>query len=90
MGHEHSGDRTIVIECLPGSELPDRLRDAGYTERTANPPEGERFIASAIAERLVLSSSGAYELASEGSTKAIITPSHSGIVKVRRFTFSIA
>jgi hypothetical protein len=44
----------------------------------------------AITERLELSSSGAYVAASENSTKAIITRSHSGICKVMRYSFALS
>jgi hypothetical protein len=83
------GDRTIVVECLPGSNVPHRLRGAGYdlTEIEG----GERIIAGAITERLELSSSGAFVPATEGSTKPIATTVvHSGICKVERFAFSMA
>jgi hypothetical protein len=81
------GDQIIVIECLPGSVVPDRLRDAGYDLRPADPPEGERIIAGSIVERLELSSSGAFEPATENSTKPIFTRTHAGICKVLRFAF---
>jgi hypothetical protein len=84
------GDQIIVVECLPGSVVPDRLRDAGYDLRPGDPPEGERIIPGSITERLELSSSGAFMAASENRTKPIHIRSHSGVCRVRRYRFTIA
>jgi hypothetical protein len=84
------GHPIIVLECLPGSSLPDELRDAGYMLERAEPYVTERIIANNIIERLELSSSGALIAATEGSTRPIATTVvHSGITRVMRFTFSI-
>jgi hypothetical protein len=79
-----------VVECLPGSELPDHLLAAGYDVRPADPPEGERIIPGSITELLTLSSSGAFEAATENSTMPIYTRTHSGVCRVRRYRFTIA
>ena len=83
------GDPTIVFECLPGSTLPDDLRDKGDTVVPADPPTTERIIAGSVIERLELSSSGAFMPATEGSTRPVYLRSHSGIVRVERFQFNI-
>src|SRR6516225_3856328 len=51
------GEAEIRFETLPGSGLPAELKAAGYDLRSDG--HGERILASAITERLVLSSSGA-------------------------------
>jgi hypothetical protein len=83
-----AGKAEVTIECLPGSLLPDELRDAGY--QLTEIDGGERIIAGSIVERLTLSSSGAYEPATEGSTKPVHLRSHSGICKTVRYSFTIA
>jgi hypothetical protein len=82
-----AGRAEVMIEVLPGSTLPDELRDAGYDLTEID--GGERIIAGSIVEQLELSSSGAFMPATEGSTKAVYLRTHSGICKTQRFTFSI-
>jgi hypothetical protein len=82
------GAREVTIECLPASELPDRLRKAGYDLTEID--GGERIIPGSITELLTLSSSGAFEAATENSTKSIYTRTHSGVCRVRRYRFTIA
>jgi hypothetical protein len=79
----------VVIEVLPDSPIPAYFISRGYEVRPAVPPEGERIIAGSITERLELSSSGAVVAATEDSTKPVHMRVHSGIVRTRRFTFSI-
>jgi len=47
----------------------------------------KRLLANAIVQQLTLTSSGAFELATENSTKPIIERHHAGIVPTRRFCF---
>jgi hypothetical protein len=84
------GNPEIVVEMLPNSPLEGRLRDAGYSLRPADPAQSERIIPGSVVERLEPSSSGVLIAASENSTKPIITRSHSGICRVRRYRFTIA
>jgi hypothetical protein len=86
-----SGAPDIVFECLPLSPLPNDLRDAGYTVTPADPPETTRIIAGTITEKLTLTSCGAFEALTEGSTKPVAeVRRHHGIVRTRRYAFSIA
>jgi hypothetical protein len=69
-----------MIETLPGSTLPAELRAAGYDVRKDG--EGERILASAIVQEFTLTSSGAYEPLTEGSTKSIAhRVRHAGIYR---------
>jgi hypothetical protein len=71
------------MECLPSSTIPDDLRKLGYIiEETG---AGERILASAIVEKLVLAPNGELAPLTADSTRPIAsTMTHSGIVKVRR------
>jgi hypothetical protein len=82
------GDPQVRMECLPGSTLPDELRDAGYDPELIG--EGERIIAGTIVERRELSAAGAFEPATEGSTRPVAEARrHAGIVRVVRFTLAL-
>jgi hypothetical protein len=82
------GAPMVEMHCLETSTLPDQLRQAGYDLTDAG--VGERLLANAIETRLTLTSSGGYELMTEGSTKPVASiVRHAGIVPVKRFTFSI-
>jgi hypothetical protein len=84
------GAELVTIECLPQSPIPQVLRERGYPVRPADPPEGQRILASALTERLTMTSSGGYEPMTEGSTKAVAEiRTHAGIVRVTRFSFGI-
>jgi hypothetical protein len=82
------GNVEVRIECLAHSLVPGELRDAGY--HLVDAGEGERIIPGNIVERLELSSSGAFVAATENSTKPIHLRHHSGICKVRRYSFAIS
>jgi hypothetical protein len=81
------GDTEIMLECLPGSTLPDDLRGLGHQVREIG--DGERT--GAIVERFARRADGELEPLVEGSsTKPIAeTRTHAGMCKVRRFGFSI-
>jgi hypothetical protein len=82
------GDPEVRMECLPGSTLPDELRQLGYDVRDLG--DGERILAAAITERFVRRADGELEPLVEGSTRPIAEArTHAGICKVRRFGFSI-
>jgi hypothetical protein len=77
------------MECLPGSPLPDELRQLGYDVRDLG--DGERILAIAITEQFTLRAYGEFEPLVEGSTKPVAqTWRHAGIVKVKRYGFSMA
>jgi hypothetical protein len=83
------GRAEIVFETLPGSRLPDELGELGYKVKPADPPEGQRLLATAITEYLTLTSSGGLEPLTPGSTKRAMARTHAGIVKVERFSFPL-
>jgi hypothetical protein len=83
------GAPIVTIEVLPGSTLPAELRELGYKLKPE--PEGERILPAAIVQEFTLTSSGAYELATPGSTKPVAqTLRHAGIVRVMRYSFTLA
>jgi hypothetical protein len=71
------GAKTVTLEVLLGSGLPDELRDKGYTVEEDG--EGTRLIPHAIVEAVV----------TEGSTKPAYRTTHAGIVAVDRFKFNL-
>jgi hypothetical protein len=73
------GDSTVVMECLPDSDVPQDLARRGYDLRPADPPEGQRIVANARSEDVLI----------EGSTRATIRTMREGIVKVLRYTFPL-
>jgi hypothetical protein len=82
------GAAEVTLETLPGSTLPDELRELGYDVREAG--EGQRLMANAIVQKLALTSSGAFEERAEGSTKPLAQiRTHAGIVKVERYMFAV-
>jgi hypothetical protein len=83
------GDPEVRVECLPGSTLPAELGTLGYDVRDLG--EGERILAAAITEQFTLNAAGEFEALVEGSTKPVAqTMRHAGIVKVKRYGFSMA
>jgi hypothetical protein len=82
------GNRLIDFEVLPGSPLPDDLRARGYTVHADG--EGERILHSSVVEWFTRTSSGAFELMTEGSTKPPASRvTHAGIARVERFFFDM-
>jgi hypothetical protein len=74
-------------EPLPGSTLPDELRQFGYDVTEIG--EGQRISSAPIVEKLALTSSGAFELLTPESTKLVAQiRTHAGIARVMRYRFS--
>jgi hypothetical protein len=74
-----SGDPDMRFEALPGSTLPDQLRDNGYeiTETGTT----QRILPHAIEDKYVIGAGGDLELVTAGSTRPITsTVTHAGIV----------
>jgi len=84
------GGTTVTFEVLPDSALPAQLIAMGHDVVPDDPEEGQRILASAIVERMTLTSSGAFEPMTEGSTKTVHLRTHAGIVRVRRYRFAIS
>jgi hypothetical protein len=64
------GDWNIRMECLLGSPLPEALHRLGWEVEPIGQSR-QRLIESAITEKLTRTSSGAFEFATEGSTKPV-------------------
>ena len=63
------------------------MRQLGYD--AINTGEDKRILAHAIEQRLTLTSSGAYELLTEGSTKPVAQiRTDAGIERVLRYSFT--
>jgi hypothetical protein len=77
------GDVEMRFDALPESQLPQELHALGYTVIPIG--ETQRILASAITERLEISSSGALVHATENSTKPITTRTHAGIARFLQF-----
>jgi hypothetical protein len=69
------GDFEAMMECLPSSDVPERLRDRGYDLKPDG--EGERIIPHAIVETIL----------AEDGKKPIRKVTHAGIVGVQRYGF---
>jgi DNA-binding transcriptional regulator of glucitol operon len=65
-----------MIEALPGSTLPEKMREAGYSLRWED--EGERILPSAITDMVL----------TEASTTPIKMV-HAGITAVERYSFTL-
>jgi hypothetical protein len=75
---------------LEKSLIPWKLIESGYVVVAADPAEGQRIIAAPIEERLTLTSCGAFERLTEGSTKPVTeVRRHAGIARVLRYSFAI-
>jgi hypothetical protein len=84
------GRAEVVFEALPASRLPAQLIELGYNVKPADPAIGQRLLANAVSQRLSLTSSGAFEEMTEGSTKAVAEiRTHAGIVRVVRYSFTM-
>jgi hypothetical protein len=66
----------VSVEVLPGSGLPDELRQLGYELEPDG--EGQRILPAAITEGVI----------TEGSTVPVRV-THPGIVKVERYSFNL-
>ena len=82
------GATEVTVETLSASALPDELRGLGYV--LAEIGDGERILPTAITEPLCLGADGALEPMTTSSTRAVAsTTAHAGIVKARRYSFSM-
>jgi hypothetical protein len=66
MGHQHPWGICVTVETLPGSTLPDELRERGYDVREIG--EGERILSAAITEWMVQNGDGSLGPLTAGST----------------------
>jgi hypothetical protein len=72
------GAKTVCLDVLTFSTLPEQLREKGYV--LENDGIGERLIPHAITETVLV----------EGSTMLAYRTTHAGVVAVDRFKFSLA
>jgi hypothetical protein len=73
------GEREVRLECLETSDLPQKLRDAGYELREDG--EGQRIVPHAITERFTRG---------ESTRPVVHRVTHAGLCKVLKFSFTIA
>jgi hypothetical protein len=79
------GAKEIVIETLPTSGWPAVLAKRGYSLEAIE--DGERIIATAIREPMVINADGSLGPLTPGSTRpTTMVVHHTGTVKTRRFT----
>ena len=69
--------------------MPDGLITLGYDVVPDDPPQGERIIGGHIVEKLTLTSSGAFEPLTEGSTKAVQIRTHAGVIQTKHYSFAL-
>lgn len=82
------GDKEIIVETLAVSSVPDWLRAEGH--RLEEIQGGERILPHGISERFTRNADGSLAPVVEGSTQPIaVVTTHAGIVKTRRFSFSM-
>jgi hypothetical protein len=82
------GNREVVVECLPGSRLPDLLADRGYDLKPEQ--DGERILPVAVSQKMTRNADGTLGPVTEGSTQAVTTVfTAPGIAKVKRYAFEI-
>jgi hypothetical protein len=81
-----AGDVEVRVECLPSSDLPQRLQRAGYELRPDG--QGQRILAHAIVERFGRGADGVLVPITQGSTLPVVSKrTHAGIVGVQRYSF---
>jgi hypothetical protein len=84
-----AGVAEVTLETLPDSAVPEDLRALGYDVREIG--HGERILMHGIIERFTRRADGELEPLTAESTKAIAeTRTHAGIVKTRRWSFTLA
>jgi hypothetical protein len=71
------GDFEVMVEALPDSTMPDRLRRLDYQLRDEG--DGQRILAHAITETIL----------AEDGKKPIRKVTHAGITTVQRFSFDL-
>ncbi len=82
------GSVEVTVECLPGSALPQQLRDLGYD--VVHVGGGERILHGAIKQQFANGPDGELEPLVAGSTRAVaLTITHVGIVRVERSAFTV-
>lgn len=78
------GAHAIWFDTLPGSALPDQLRELGHD--VVKTGTTERILPHAISTAVTLTSSGAFEPATENSTKPVtMRVTNAGIAIVEQF-----
>jgi hypothetical protein len=83
-----AGERTVTMETLPDSGLPEELRKLGYNVEAAG--EGERILPHGIVQHFVVGADGEMLPLTAGSSRAAaLTVTHAGICKVTRYAFDI-
>jgi hypothetical protein len=82
------GNRDVVVECLPGSRLPNVLADLGHN--LAPEPGGERILPVAVSQKMTRNADGTLGTLTPGSTQpTTMVVHHPGVHKTRRFSFNV-
>jgi hypothetical protein len=82
------GDPDTRFEALPGSPLPDQLRDNGY--EVSEVGTTQRILPHAIEDKYVIGTGGVLELATAASTQPITrTVSHAGVVTTTAYQLRV-
>ncbi|EHR03219.1 hypothetical protein [Bradyrhizobium sp. WSM471] len=79
------GDPEVRFECLPGSLLPDELREAGH--EVSKIGVGDRILPAGMIERFIIGDDGERKPVTEGSTRPLQIVSHAGITQVETYCF---
>jgi hypothetical protein len=88
MGHQHPWGICVTVETLPGSTLPDELRERGYDVREIG--EGERILSAAITEWMVQNGDGSLGPLTAGSTLPVaMVVRRAGSARTRRYCLNI-
>lgn len=82
------GSTDVTVECLPGSALPEQLRDLGHD--VAHIGDGERILHSAIKQQFANGPDGELEPLVAGSTQPVaLTVMHAGICRVKQYALRL-
>ncbi len=82
------GAADVEMQCLPHSDLPELLGDAGYALKLEG--ETERILPGQVIEQFGYGPGGGLVLLPPGSTvKVVETRHHAGICKVLRYKFPL-
>jgi hypothetical protein len=76
------------FEALPGSPLPDQLRDTGYDVTVIG--QTQRILPHAVVEELVAHADGSFGPVTEGSTMPVTRRvTHAGIATVVKYDLRV-
>lgn len=78
------GAQEVAFDALPGSALPDKLREIGFIVQKTG--DSQRILAGCVVEQFTRRADGSLELLTPGSTMPVAeTRAHAGVVRVEQF-----